>query len=65
MFCVLLSYPQLWIELLTTFYSEESKDSYCQVVFSKVIKNKIKFIPVEKIEDVLKNALVGEDKNGN
>ncbi len=31
----------------------------------KVIKNKIKFIPVEKIEDVLKNALVGEDKNGN
>ena len=31
----------------------------------KVIKNKIEFIPVEKIEDVLKNALVGEDKNGN
>ncbi len=31
----------------------------------KVIKNRIKFIPVEKIEDVLKNALVGEEKNGN
>ncbi len=31
----------------------------------KVIKNKIEFIPVEKIEDVLKNALIGEDKDGN
>ncbi|MEG3041202.1 MAG: endopeptidase La [Clostridium sp.] len=31
----------------------------------KVVKNKIKFIPVEKIEDVLKNALIGEINNGN
>jgi ATP-dependent Lon protease len=31
----------------------------------KVIKNKIEFIPVEKIEDVLKNALIGENKDGN
>lgn len=31
----------------------------------KTIHNKIKYIPVEKIEDVLKNALVGDVNNGN
>ncbi len=31
----------------------------------KTVKNKIKYIPVEKVEDVLKNALIGEINNGN
>ena len=31
----------------------------------KTVKNKINFIPVDKIDDVLKNALIGEMNNGN
>lgn len=31
----------------------------------KSIKSKIKFIPVEKVEEVLENALIGERLNGN
>lgn len=31
----------------------------------KTVKSKIKYIPVEKVEDVLKNALIGEKNNGN
>ncbi|MBS5825366.1 MAG: hypothetical protein KID00_16235, partial [Clostridium argentinense] len=31
----------------------------------KSLKNKLNFITAEKIDDVLKNALVGEMKNGN
>lgn len=31
----------------------------------KAVKSKIKYIPVEKVEDVLKSALIGENNNGN
>ena len=31
----------------------------------KTVKSKIKYIPVEKVEDVLKSALIGEINNGN
>lgn len=31
----------------------------------KTVKSKMKYIPVEKVEDVLKNALIGEINNGN
>lgn len=31
----------------------------------KAVKSRIKYIPVEKVEDVLKSALIGENNNGN